>query len=77
MGLIMTTVSLYGCGAASGGADNGVSNTPQADYAPKDIVQSDTVSNAVAVAYTHLRVLQTMSPCGKRHTASQCESRVI
>lgn len=44
----MTTVSLYGCGAASGGADNGVSNTPQADYAPKDIVQSDTVSNAVA-----------------------------
>ncbi len=48
LGLIMTTVSLYGCGAASGGADNGVSNTPQADYAPKDIVQSDTVSNAVA-----------------------------
>lgn len=48
LGLIMTTVSLYGCGAASGGADNGVSNTPQADYAPKDIVQSDTVSNAIA-----------------------------
>ncbi len=48
LGLIMTTVSLYGCGAASSGADNGVSNTPQADYAPKDIVQSDTVSNAVA-----------------------------
>ncbi len=40
LGLIMTTVSLYGCGAGSGGADNGVSNTPQADSLAKDVVQN-------------------------------------
>lgn len=48
LGFIMTTVSLYGCGAASGGADSGVSNTPQADSVSKDIIQSDVVSNDAA-----------------------------
>lgn len=48
LGLIMTTMSLYGCGAASGGADSGVSNTPQADSVSKDIIQSDVVSNDAA-----------------------------
>ena len=48
LGLIMITMSLYGCGAASGGADSGVSNTPQADSVSKDIIQSDVVSNDAA-----------------------------
>lgn len=48
LGLIMTTMSLYGCGAASDGADSGVSNTPQADSVSKDIIQSDVVSNDAA-----------------------------
>ena len=48
LGLIMTSMSLYGCGAASGGADSGVSNTPQADSVSKDIIQSDVISNDAA-----------------------------
>lgn len=48
LGFVMTTMSLYGCGAASGGADSGVSNTPQADSVSKDIIQSDVVSNDAA-----------------------------
>lgn len=43
--LIMTTVSLYGCGANTGGADAGMADTPRADAPSKNIVQSDRVSS--------------------------------
>ena len=45
LSLIMTTVSLYGCGANTGGADAGMADTPRADAPSKNIVQSDRVSS--------------------------------
>lgn len=45
LSLIMTTVSLYGCGANTGGADAGMADTPRADTPSKNIVQSDRVSS--------------------------------
>lgn len=45
LSLIMTTVSLYGCGANTGGADAGMADTPRADAPSKNIVQSDGVSS--------------------------------
>ena len=45
LSLIMTTVSLYGCGANTGGAAAGMADTPRADAPSKNIVQSDRVSS--------------------------------
>lgn len=45
LSLIMTTVSLYGCGANTGGADAGMADTPRADAPSNNIVQSDRVSS--------------------------------
>lgn len=45
LSLIMTTVSLYGCGANTGGADAEMADTPRADAPSKNIVQSDRVSS--------------------------------
>ena len=45
LSLIMTTVSLYGCGANTGGVDAGMADTPRADAPSKNIVQSDRVSS--------------------------------
>ena len=45
LSLIMTTVSLYGCGANTGGADAGMADTPRADAPSKNIVQRDRVSS--------------------------------
>ncbi|MDE6363882.1 MAG: VWA domain-containing protein [Lachnospiraceae bacterium] len=47
LSLIMTTVSLYGCGANLGGTDNGAANTPQADSPSKNIIQNDKMPDDV------------------------------
>ncbi len=49
LSLIMTTVSLYGCGAGSGGMNDQAANAPQTDSPSKNVIQSDIVTNDAAL----------------------------
>lgn len=48
LSFMMTAMLLYGCGANSGGTDNGGANTPKADSSAKDVVQHYDLSDGAA-----------------------------